>query len=186
LTDAPRSNVLWDTIWSTDPALGTTGDWRIQPTVEDTLEATLLDGEVTIREAFNSGGLQNVDPIGTAVLLCLASDARLPDYMIGRFGFTVDDQREWHGNTTAMASGEEPLGSLLWILRRAPLSDYTAKMAEHFAASALQVLVRQNVVAQFDIHAEVNKVLGRLSIYIRAYTPDQSEREWRHDLYPIQ
>jgi phage gp46-like protein len=122
------------------------------------------------------------------VLLCLASDARLPDYMVGRFGFTIDDQKEWHGNTVAVdtASGEEPLGSLLWVLRRAPLSNYTAKMAEHFAAMALQPLIHQRVVAQFSIQAEIDKVLGRLSIRVAAYVPGQGEREWVHDLYAIQ
>lgn len=180
-------SAIWDTIWSQDPALGTTGDWDLTGTGPPS-GIVPEDDVVTALDAYNSGGLKNVDPVGTAVLLCLASDARLPDYMVGRFGFTIDDQREWHGNTVAVdsASGEEPLGSLLWILRRAPLSNYTAKMAEHFAAMALQTLIRQRVVSQFDIHAEVDKALGRLSIHIIAYLPGKSERQWVHDLYPIQ
>lgn len=180
-------SALWDTVWSHDPALGTIGDWSLTGTGPP---PNVIPDEdvVTALEAYNSGGLSNVDPVGTAILLALGSDARLPDYMVGRFGFTIDDQREWHGNTVAVdsASGEEPLGSLLWILKRAPLSNYTAKMAEHFTAMALQTLVRQRIVSQFDIHAEVLKSLGRLSIHIIAYLPGKSEREWVHDLYPIQ
>lgn len=181
------TGAIWDTVWSVDPALGTIGDWSLAgynpPAVVDPFA-----GEVTALDAYNSGGLQNVDPVGTAVLLCLASDARLPDYLVGRFGFTIADQKEWHGNTVAVdtASGEEPLGSLLWTLRRAPLTNYTAKMAEHFAAQALQTLIHQRVVSQFSIHAEIDKVLGRLSLYVSAYVPGQGEREWVHDLYAIQ
>ena len=184
---ARYSTALWDTIWSTDPALGTIGDWAIAPSADDQPVITPLDDEeeLVVVSVPNSGGLKNVDPIGTAVLLCIASDARLPDWMVGRFGFTIDDQHEWHGNTTAMEPGEEPLGSLLWILRRAPLSNYTAKMAEHFCADALQVMVRNGVINSVEVVAEVNKVMGRLDIYIRVWA-DEGERIFKHDLYPMQ
>jgi len=164
------STALWDTLWSNDPTVGTVGDWNIS----------------SADELANSGGFQNVDPIGTAVLLALFTDARLPDYMVGRFGFTRADQQEWHGNTVAVdrAAGEEPLGSLLWTLRRAPLSKYTARMAEHFTAMALQPLIRQKIVRGFEITAEIDKANSRLSIHIR--TLADFEREWVADLYPIQ
>lgn len=184
---------LWDTIWTTDPALGTIGDWDIagmrgmppaDPVLREGEEPEPLPGE-TVAQAANSGGLKSVDPLGTAVLLAIASDARLPDYMVGRFGFTMNDQQEWHGNTTKMETDEEPLGSLLWVLRRAPLTEYTAKMAEHFCALSLQPLVRQKIVQGFEIHAEIDRGRGMLAIQIRAVTK-QGERFWTHDLYPIQ
>jgi phage gp46-like protein len=164
------SEVLWDTVWATDPITGTVGNWNIS----------------TGYEPSNVGGLQNMDPIGTAVLLALFTDARLPDWMIGRFGFTKADQQEWHGNTVGVdaAAGEEPLGSLLWTLRRAPCTEYTARMAEHFTAMALQPLIRQKIVMSFDIQAEVDRNKGLLSIFIRAF--GETEREWVAELYPIQ
>ena len=226
-----RSAVLWDTIWSRDPALGTIGDWdivgfagappamleplpppgpeipdfpvdNIDPnpelrggmpprpgtrhhTGEGHPEMEWEEALMTMEEARNSGGLKNIDPLGTAILLSIASDARLPDYMVGRFGFTVADQTEWHGNTTSMGPGEEPLGSLLWVLRRAPLTDYTAKMAEHFCAMALQPMIRQKLVLGFDITTLIDKQRNMLEIRIRAITK-QGERVWLHDLYPIQ
>ena len=189
------SSALWDTIWSTDPVLGTVGDWQLQPPPDPEDPGDIASpfevvdprtGEVTtMQRALNSGGLANVDPVGTAVLLCIASDARLPDYMVGRMGFTVADQHEWHGNVAGLAPGEEPLGSLLWTLRRAPLNNYTARMAEHFCAEALQVLVRNGVIRNVVVHAEVDKTLGRLSIVIRV-TGKTYERNFTHDLYPLQ
>ena len=46
-------------------------------------------------------------------------------------------------------------------------ANYTAKMAEHFCAEALQVLVRAGIINAVEMSAEVDKMLGQLDIYIR-------------------
>ena len=119
----------------------------------------------------------------TAVLTALFTDAMLPDHMVGRYGFTAADQHEWHGNTFSVEQGEEPLGSNLFILRRAPLNHETARLAEHYAAEALQPLVRQGRVVGFDIRSEVDHPHGRINIYIR--TLGQPERFFAADLFPL-
>jgi phage gp46-like protein len=191
------SRALWDTIWSTDPALGTVGDWQLQPPPDpegipgEPIAAPYevfnpRTGEITtMQRVLNSGGLANVDPIGTAVLLCIASDARLPDWMVGRHGFTIADQHEWHGNTEGIAPGEEPLGSLLWTLRRAPLSNYTCKLAEHFCAEALQVMIRSGVINNVEVRAEIDRGRGMIAIDIKVFGKTY-ERTFRHDLYALQ
>lgn len=159
---------LWDTVWSNDPAGNTVGDWNL---------AGL--------NSINVGGFENIDPLGTAVLIALFTEARLPNYMIGRYGFTQADQKEWHGNTFSIDNqySEEPLGSLLYVIRRAPLTAATAKLAEHYAAAALQPLIRQRRASFFEIFTEIDKARGCIKMLIRSYGPD---REWKSDIFPLQ
>ena len=153
---------------------GTAGDWILQPP-PSTDVALLVDDTGEAIPDPNSGGLEATDPISTAILIALFTDARLPDSMLGRFGFTRNDQHQWHGNTFSVdqSQNEEPLGSLLWTLRRAPLVPYTCKLAEHFAALAIQPLVRQGLIGSYSIIAEVDKVAGRINMWIRVYDPDR-------------
>lgn len=168
---------LWDSRWTTS-TFGTAGDWIIQPQVGLQTEPEPFDGggEASEPEILNSGGLQALDQLSTAILLALFTDARLPDYMVGRFGFKKSDQHEWHGNTFSIdrTQGEEPLGSLLWTLRRAPLVPYTARLAEHYAAEALQPLIRQKLIGSYDIVSDIDKSKGRLNLWIRTYDPDRT------------
>jgi len=156
---------LWDTRYIADPELGTTGDWAL----------------AGLDELDNVGGLESLDPLGTAIIIALFSDRRIPNHMLLRYGFTKADQREWHGNTFGVEDGEEPLGSWLWLLRRAALNEQTARLAEHFAALALQTLVRQKVVAGFQIDAEVDKVNGRIGLRIQVL--DKDKQTYFADLY---
>jgi phage gp46-like protein len=159
---------LWDTVWSQNK-LGTVGDW------------VLSDQEVEIG---NPGGLQHLDPLGTAIILALFTDGRLPDWMIGQEGFTVDDQKEWHGNTFGVESGEAPFTSLLWTIRRMPLTEQTARMAVHFAAEALQPLVVNGWVGAFTITHEIDKAAGKLTLYIK--TEDPGGKTFTADLFTLQ
>jgi len=166
------ANVTWDTKWDTNKLYGTVGSWPLADV-----------------ESGNAGGFGNDDLLGTAVLLSLFTDARLPDYMIGIFDFTINDQREWHGNTFAIDGNEEPLGSLLWTLRRAPMTNYTCKLAEHFCSEALLPLIRQGLASYFDINARLSKNVdtgsGQLTIHITAHTPEENTREFVAELFAI-
>jgi phage gp46-like protein len=159
---------LWDTVWNIDGSQGTWGDWNLSdPSVETS----------------NIGGLQNQDDLSTAILIALFTDAKIPDYMVNQYGFTTNDQFEWHGNTFNIEENEEPLGSMLWTLQRSPLTEYTAKLAEHYAALALQPLVRQKLVSSFYIHSEIDKIQGKLSLIIE--TEGLNARRWVADLFPL-
>jgi phage gp46-like protein len=160
--------LLWDTAWSKDQ-LGTVGDWILSQ----------IDNEPD-----NVGGLQSLDVLGTAILLALFTNGKLPDSMVGMYGFNKDDQFEWHGNTFDIQPDEAPLGSLLWTIRRMPLTDETAKMAVHFAAEALQVLVKNKWVGSFAITYEIDKLAGRLSLAIATDTP--RGRTYIADLFALQ
>lgn len=161
---------LWDTVWvNNETSAGTIGDWRVaDPLVE----------------VNNQGGLQALDDIGTAMLLALFSNARLPDSLVGR-GFTPDEQRTYHGNTFDIdtSEGEEELGSRLWELERAPLTIETQRLAEHYAALAIQTLVRQKKISSYDITSEIDKINNRLNLRIVVYTP--SERTFFADIWTL-
>lgn len=169
------SGALWDTKWITIDAIGTKGDWAVSdPTVETS----------------NQGGLQSRDELGTAVLLALFTEGRIPDYLLDQFGFQQSDQTQWHGNMFNIEEGEEELGSFLHIINRAPLTLQTAKLAEHFAAEALQVLIRNRWLTGVEVTSEMIKVnegsapAGLLRLTIRTF--GKEDRIFIADLFPLQ
>lgn len=152
----PAASPLWDTRWNGDPTAPTfaSGDWSLADPAE---------------EEFNRGGLAATDPLTTAIILCLFTDRRLPDWMeVGDEGY-----KGWHGDYFAIdaEAGERELGSLLWTLDRGDLNFHTARMAEAFAMEALQTLVDQGVLSKVEVTAEIDQLAGRLSLHVRCYDP---------------
>lgn len=162
--------VLWDTKWQYIEGEGTKGDWALAAEGEDG----------------NSGGLSYQDKIGTAIIIALFTNAKLPDYMLDEENYTKQDQHEWHGNTFGIEPDEAPLGSMLFTLKRAPLNETTARMAEHYCAAALQIMIRRRWVNSFDIEAQVDKEAGLLAIHIVAHLPNEPPKRYRADLFPLQ
>jgi phage gp46-like protein len=159
---------LWDTVWNSDALYY--ADWAIaDPTIEPT----------------NIGGFQNVDPMSSAIILALYTDGRLPDSMVGSYGFTTADQFQWHGNLFGIEPDEGPFNSLLWTLERAPLSDLTGRQAVHFAADALQILVKNHWCTGFNITYELVKSESRITLTIIPLGLSE-ERAYFADLFPLQ
>lgn len=91
--------------------------------------------------------LDTSDPLQTAVLLSLFTDARAPDSL----EIYSQDRRGWWGTTYL---GRE-IGSLLWTLYRAIKSDGTAvlRRAESYASTALQWLIDDGIAASVSVTA---------------------------------
>ena len=142
-----HSEALWDTVWHSD---GTVGDW-------DT---------ATPEEITNVGGLQNLDNLGTAIILALFTNARLPDGMVGRDGWTADDQHEWHGNTFNIEGDEDAIGSYLYLIERKVLTDEVAKEAVHYCSLTMSEFIRRGYISSFYIEYEIDKPNGRLNLLI--------------------
>lgn len=160
---------FWDTVWVTGTSTsGTVGDWAV------------ADPEA---EPENKGGFRAQDKLTTAMIIALFTDAKLPDYLVDEYRFIGSDVQEWHGNTFGIEEGEEPLGSLLWTLERLPMTEDTAKLAEHYATAALQPLVRQKLASSFDVSVAYDKVLGRMDLKITAY--GNEERVFFTDLWSL-
>lgn len=116
-----------------------------------------------------AGGLAAANPLRTAVLLLLFSDARA-DAADLRFEHR-GDRRGWPGDgfDVDAAAGEAPLGSLLWLYRRRELLDVTGQEIEAEALRALQPLIRQGAAARVTASAMVDKAGGRVSLAIGLY-----------------
>ncbi|HQF31923.1 MAG TPA: phage GP46 family protein [Hyphomicrobiales bacterium] len=126
-------------------------------------------------EADNIGGLRATAALETAVVLCLFTDRRCPaDHPLA--WLADGDRRGWWGDAVDVRAdlGEAPLGSLLWLLERAPLDGETAMWAEAFAIEALQPLVDQKAVSKIEAVATARPEEDRLDLVVRLYGRDGS------------
>lgn len=115
------------------------------------------------------GGLVARNPIATAHLLLLFTDAQIParDLKLGLAG----DRRGWVGDgfDIDVAGGEAPLGSRLWLYRRAVLVAKTFGEIEREIRRALKPLITQGVVARIDVTGEVLNAQGQVRCAISSY-----------------
>jgi phage gp46-like protein len=144
---APEPNLLWDTVWNAEVGAG---DWAL---AKD--------------EPLNRGGLAARQAIHTAVVLALFTDRRCPpDHPLARFA--DGDLRGWWGDGIDVRDdlGEQPLGSLLWLLERASLLTDTERWAESFAIEALQPLIDQGAAVRAKAKASADRARNRLNLDI--------------------
>ena len=140
-----------DIVWS-----GTVGDFAVSTRPQD--------GPV--------GGLVAANPLRTAVLILLFTDARADTAQL-RFEHR-GERRGWPGDGFDLdrTAGEEPLGSTLWIYRRHELTDDTGRAMAAEAERALQPLLAQKAVARIEVGFEVDKARGKVVLPIRLYGRD--------------
>lgn len=106
--------------------------------------------------------LQKGDDLMTAVLISLFSDRTaaaadvLPD--------DSTDRRGWWGD----AGEAYPIGSRLWLLDRSMLTNQVALAARQYALEALQWMVDDGVVAEFDCSTLI-KLPNQLWLTVIAY-----------------
>jgi phage gp46-like protein len=149
-----QPSLLWDSVWN---PLDGQGDWAL----------------AGADEAQNRGGLKATNAIHTAVLIALFTDKRVPDEHPLRY-LADNDPRGWWGDGVDVRAdlGEAPLGSLLWLLQRAPLDASTEQWAIAFAQEALYPLIAQQVVSKIEVEATANKLKNRLEMLVRLYGRD--------------
>lgn len=98
----------------------------------------------------SNGSFQSGSDVETAVLISLFTDRLadendvLPDTRPGYPG----DRRGWWGDDP-----QNLMGSRLWLLKRSKGPLDVAAKAEEYAAEALQWMIDDGVVAEFDIEA---------------------------------
>lgn len=124
--------LFWSTFFgSTSFGAVPLGDWRIVP-----------------KSGRNAGGLDERDPLGTAVVLSLFTDRRAPE------GWRPEeaDRRGWWGDGAVPAgeNGRED-GSWLWLLRREAVTEENIRLARIYAEQALQWLVDENVASRIEV-----------------------------------
>ena len=118
------------------------------------------------------GGLVARDPLRTAVILLLFTDARAETWQLR--AEHAGDPRGWAGDgfDVDVAGGEAPLGSRLWLFRRRELTDGTAMEVQAEAERALKPLLKQGAAARIDVTAAADKANGRIVLGIDIYGRD--------------
>lgn len=116
-------------------------------------------------EAGNRGGLCARAQLVTAVTICLMSDVRAEPEEL-RDG---DVNRGWPGDSFDLdeEAGERPLGSKLWLLRRRTVDEIEVpRLAELYAAEALQTLIDQGAAAAVTAKAVGRPAQNRLDLSV--------------------
>lgn len=153
---APQPLLLWDSVWQ--PFQGF-ADWALaEPD-----------------ETQNAGGLRAKASLASAVTLALFTDVRCPDDHPLRYLADGDDLRGWWGDGIDVRAdlGEAPLGSLLWLLERAPLtSEIVQRWAPQFVRDALAPLIKRQVCVRIEVETVASEINARLEIYVRLYGRD--------------
>lgn len=146
--------LLWDTLWSNDTF---SADWA------------LADAD----EHLNRGGLRSKAALETAVTLALFTDRRVPEDHPLRY-LAGTDPRGWWGDGVDVRDDlyEQPLGSLLWVLERAPLTIEIVRWAKAMAEDALAPLVAQGACVRIEVEAERVETKGMLRLTARLFGRD--------------
>lgn len=146
--------LLWDTIWNPEKGYA---DWKVADP----------------SEKGNVGGLQSLDILHSAIILALFTDRRVPDDHALRF-LAENDARGWWGDGVDVRDdlGETELGSLLWLLERAPMrikGNPIERWAESLAIEALYPLIKQGAAEKVEATATADSAVGRLYLTISVY-----------------
>jgi phage gp46-like protein len=155
----PQPQLLVDSVWS--PADGV-ADWAI----------------AGADEPLNRGGLQAKSALHTAIVLALFTDKRCPvDHPL--FKYVGDaDPRGWWGDAVDVREDlfEDELGSLLWTLERAVLTEDIRRWAERLAEEALAPLIRQGAVVRIDVEAVAHQAFNRLDLHVQLFGRDGARK----------
>jgi phage gp46-like protein len=151
----PDTAVLWDTVWLAPDQVG---DWRLAPAAG---------------EPGNNGGLAAHRGLFTAACLCLFTDLRVPDLHPLAWLAEGDPRGYWGDGIDVRADlGEIPLGSLLWLLERAPMvirGVPIARWAQQLARESLQTLIDQEMVAVITCEAVAEPAMGHLYLRVNMF-----------------
>ena len=110
-----------------------------------------------------STGMVQADPLVRSVVISLFSWRRAnPDDEL-----PTEDRFGWWGDTFATEQNDR-IGSRLWLLSRAKLTDDTVRRSEVYVREALQWLIDDGVAARVDVEVE-REGIDRLEIGVTIY-----------------
>jgi phage gp46-like protein len=121
------------------------------------------DINVTIDGQPVSTGMVQADPLVRAVVISLFSWRRAnPDDDL-----PTEDRFGWWGDTFATEQNDR-IGSRLWLLSRAKLTNDTLTKAEGYVREALQWMIDDAVAARVDVEVE-REGIDRMEIGVAIY-----------------
>lgn len=139
-----------DTLWD-----GQSGDMAVAP----------------LTEPGNPAGLIARDPLKTALVLALESDARGERDPLDPYAYDV---KGWPGDgfDIDVSKGEAPLGSTTWLAWRHPVDDDNARRVEDAALVALAPLQKQGAIGNVTVTAIPIPAENRIERRIAIARPD--------------
>lgn len=109
------------------------------------------------------------DPIVTAILIHLMTDARAEDWQVRPEH--AGDRRGWIGD--ALDAPDLPgMGTRLWLLRREVISAANARFAEDEIKLSLGLLVDEGLIAEIAVTVTPDRAAGRMTADITCRAPD--------------
>ena len=119
--------------------------------------------------ANNRGAFRSEHEIETAVIICLMTDVAVDESEL-RDG---DENRGWPGDGFDLVGYERPLGSKLWLLRRSVVDEERVpRLAERYAAEALETLIEQGVCVRIEVSARGIPAENRLELSVALFGRD--------------
>lgn len=132
---------------------------------EDGFDWSIAAGD----DADNPGGLSDVDPIESAIIVSLFTDRRAPD------GWRPDvaDRRGWWGDRVSPdGEVEDELGSHLWLLANEVTNERTRFESQGYARAALDWMIADGLAASVEVTADI--LAARNGIALTIVLRDQS------------
>ncbi|MCG6204204.1 phage GP46 family protein [Rhodopseudomonas sp. HC1] len=150
--------LLWDSVWQ--PWSGF-ADWAMAGPDEPQ----------------NRGGLRSKAALHTAIIISLFTDRRIEKDHPLAYLVEDGDPRGWWGDGEDIHAelGEGEMGSLLWVLARAPLTEEIRRWVEALAIEALATLIRQGVAVRIEAQAVAYFAANRVELAIQIYGRDGSK-----------
>lgn len=107
--------------------------------------------------ALAAGGLLLDEGLKTAVTISLMTDARArdDDNLADGDAAHAGDRRGWWGDLPLEGEAATPIGSRLWLLRRAKANEGTRLRALPMAREALAWMVQDGICQRVDVQAEL-------------------------------
>lgn len=129
-------------------------------------DVVIIDGMTGDLVLDERTGLRAQNPIATAIVLCLLTDARASQDELRHEH--AGDAHGWAGDGFDIdaSRGETELGSKLWLYRRHELVDETGRAVEDESRRSLQTLIRQGLATRIDVRATVQKAEGRIALEV--------------------
>lgn len=150
--------LLWDSVWQ---PCGGFADWALAGPDEPQ----------------NRGGLRSKAALHTAIIIALFTDRRIEKDHPLAYLVEDGDPRGWFGDGEDIHEdlGEGEMGSLLWVLARAPLTEEIRRWVEALAIEALATLIRQGVAVRIEAQAVAYFAVNRVELAIQIYGRDGSK-----------
>lgn len=107
--------------------------------------------------ALSSGALLLDDGLRTAVVISLMTDAtaRDDDNLADGDAQAAGDRRGWWGDMPIAGQATRPIGSRLWLLRRAKATEGTRLRAVTMVREALAWMIEDGICQAIDVEAEL-------------------------------